>query len=48
MHSGERKDFTLAAITPHMIHGMHLNIVVGELKGLSSLHRTDNIYHQFV
>lgn len=34
MHSGERKDFTLAAITvPHMTRGTYSNIAVGELKG---------------
>lgn len=48
MHSGKRKDFTLAAIAmPHITRGTHLNVTVGELKELSS-YRTDNIYHQFV
>lgn len=37
MHSGERKDFSLAAITvPHKTHGTYLNVIAGELKGPSS------------
>ena len=37
MRSGEKEDFTLAAITmPHMTLGTYLNIIVGELTGPSS------------